>query len=260
YAKGIEKEASGDFFLAGICGSMSFLIRPFDQVAIFFPLGAYLLLLACKRKVGVRQLLWFGMSHAIGVLLLLTYNHLQTGNPLTLGYHAGYGAPLFEFYPRGVQFMGEYFLHLLVWTFPFVPLLALLYSIWPSEMGKKSLTEQHWDTLLCLVFLSNVFWYAFVPFHYWAGYGPRYYYGSFFAVALIGARGAVALMNLLHLHGADGGRVGFAAVALGTCLTFSLFWLFPVNLTEAYRRIDARLALYHQIEQEKLQNAVVFIW
>jgi hypothetical protein len=259
YAKGIERAASRDFFLAGICGSMSFLIRPFDQMAIFSPLGAYLLLLALKRRVTVRQLLWFGMSHALGVLLLLAYNYLQTGDPLILGYRVGYGAPLFDFHLLGRQFIGEYFLHLLVWTFPFVPLLALIYGIWPGETGKNSLTEQRWDALLFLVFLSNVFWYAFIPFHYWAGYGPRYYYGSFFAVALLGARGAVALMNRLHPRGLDGVRVGFAAVALGICLMFSLLWLFPVKLIEAYQRIDARLALHQKIDQEKLQNTVVFI-
>jgi Dolichyl-phosphate-mannose-protein mannosyltransferase len=259
YARGIEKEASRDFFLAGLCGSMSFLIRPFDQVAIFSPLGAYLLLLVLKRKVAVRQLLWLAVSHTLGVLLMLAYNYLQTGNPLTVGYHVGYDGSLFDLRLLGRQFIAEYLLHLLVWTFPFLPLLALLYNIWPGATGRRSLTEQRWDTLLLLVFLSNVFWYAFVPFHYWAGYGPRYYYGSFFAVALLGARGAMALMNRLKTRAAGEVRVGFAAVALGICLTLSLSWVFPVKLIEAYRRIDARLALYHKVAEEKLQNAVVFI-
>jgi hypothetical protein len=259
YARGIEGKASRDFLLAGLCGSMSFLIRPFDQVAVFSPLGAYLLLLVLKRKVAVWQLLWFGISHMAGVLLLLAYNYLQTGNPLTLGYQVGYDGPLFDLRLLGRQFIPEYFLHLLVWTFPFVPPLALLYTIWPGGTGKKSLTEQRWDSLLFLVFLSNVFCYAFVPFHYWAGYGPRYYYGSFFALALLGARGAVALMNRLNPRWTTGERAGFAAVALGICLSLCLCWLFPAKLVEAYRPIDARLALYRKIEQEKLQNAVVFI-
>jgi hypothetical protein len=111
-----------------------------------------------------------------------------------------------------------------------------------------------------VVFLSNVFWYVFVPFHYWAGYGPRYYYGSFFAVALLGARGAMALINRLTRRGAGAVRVGFTAVALGICLTLSLSWVFPVKLVEAYRRIDARLVLYHKVAEEKLENVVVFIW
>jgi hypothetical protein len=260
YARGIEKEASRDFFLAGLCGSMSFLIRPFDQVAIFFPLGAYLLFLVLKRKVAVRQLLWLGMSHTLGVLLMLAYNYLQTGNPLTLGYHVGYDGPLFDLRLLGRRFIAEYFLHLFVWTFPFLPLLALLYSIWLGTMGWRSLTEQRWDALLLVVFLSNVFWYVFVPFHYWAGYGPRYYYGSFFAVALLGARGAMALINRLTRRGAGAVRVGFTAVALGICLTLSLSWVFPVKLVEAYRRIDARLVLYHKVAEEKLENVVVFIW
>jgi hypothetical protein len=259
YARGIEKEASRDFFLAGLCGSLSFLIRPFDQVASFSLLGAYLLLLVLKRKVAVRQLLWLGMSQTIGVLLLLAYNYLQTGNPLTLGYHVGYDGPLLDVRLLGRQFIAEYFLHLCVWTFPFLPLLALLYSIWLGATGRRSLTEQRWDALLLLVFLSNVLWYAFVPFHYWAGYGPRYYYGSFFALALLGARGAVALMSRLNPCWTSRERAGFTVVALGICLSLSLFWLFPVKLVEAYRSIDDRLALYRKVEQEKLQNAVVFI-
>lgn len=61
YARGIERHASRDFLLAGLCGSMSFLIRPFDQVAVFSPLGAYLLLLVLRREVSVRQsVVWHG--------------------------------------------------------------------------------------------------------------------------------------------------------------------------------------------------------
>ena len=225
--EGSKDEASRDFLLAGLCGSMSFLIRPFDQVAIFSPLGAYLLLLALKRKVAVRQLLWFGMSQAIGVLLLLAYNYLQTGNPLTVGLPRRLCRPLFDFRLPGRQFIAEYFLHLLVWAFPFMPLLALLYSVWLGETGRRSLAEQRWDALLFLVFLSNVLWYAFVPFHYWAGYGPRYYYGSFFALALLGARGAVALIDRLKRRWASGERAGLAAVALGICLASEPLLGFP---------------------------------
>jgi Dolichyl-phosphate-mannose-protein mannosyltransferase len=259
YARGIERGASRDFLLAGLSGSGSFLIRPFDQVAIFLPVGIHLLLLALKRKVSARQILWFGMSHATGVLLLLAYNYLQTGNPLTTGYHIAQGGYLFDLRLLGRRFIAEYFLHLLVWTFPFLPLLALVYGMWPRQTEKRSHKGQRWDTLLLLMFLSNVFWYTLVPFHYWAGYGPRYYYGSFFAVALLGAQGAVALMRRLPYRWGIGERAGFAAVALGVCLTLSLCWLFPVKLLEAYENIQARLALYRTIEQQKLQNVVVFI-
>ncbi len=174
YARGIERGADRDFLLAGLCGSTSFLIRPFDQAVIFCPLRAYLLLLAMRRQIAVRQVVWLGMSHALGVLLLLGYNTLQTGHPLTMGYHVGYGSPLFDLHFPGRHFIAEYLLHLLVWTFPFVPLLALLYSLRLGETKPKNPSEQRWDALLFLVCLANIIGYAFVPFHYWVGYGPRY--------------------------------------------------------------------------------------
>jgi hypothetical protein len=259
YARGIEGGVDRDFLWAGLCGSMSFLIRPFDQVAVFCPLGVYLLLLTLRGDVKVRKLVWFGMAHGVGVLLLLGYNFLQTGQPLTMGYHVGYGEPLFGLHLPGRQFIPEYVLHLLVWTFPYVPLLALLYSIWLGETWAKSSSERRWDALFFLVFLANVLWYAFVPFHYWVGYGPRYYYTSFFAVALLGARGAAALLDRLKRRWPAGEGIGLAAGALGICLALSLFWVFPVKLADAHRTIVARQALYHMADRAQLENAVIFI-
>jgi hypothetical protein len=259
YARSIEQGADRDFLWAGLCGSMSFLIRPFDQVAVFCPLGVYLLLLTLRGDVTVRQLVWFGIGHGVGVLLLLGYNFLQTGQPLTMGYHVGYGEPLFGLHFPGRQFIAEYLLHLLVWAFPFLPSLALLYSVWLGETWAKSPTEQRWDALLLLVFLSNVLWYAFVPFHYWVGYGPRYYYASFFAVALLAARGAAALLDRLKRRWPAGEAIGLAVVALGICSALSLFWVFPVKLADAHRAIVTRQALYHMVARAQLENAVIFI-
>jgi hypothetical protein len=228
-------------------------------VAVFCPLGAYLLFLILRGDLALRQLMWFGLGHSVGVLLLLAYNFLQTGHPLTMGYHVGYGQSLFDLYFPGRYFIAEYLLHLLVWAFPFMPLLALLYSVWLGPAWAKNLSGQRWDALLLLVFLSNVLWYAFVPFHYSAGYGPRYYYASFFALALLGARGAMALLDCLKRRWPAGEGVGLAAIALGICSALSLFWVFPVKLVEAHRFIVARQALYQMVDRTQLDNAVVFI-
>lgn len=259
YARGLERKTTSDLVWAGLCGSMSWLIRPFDQTAVFCPLGAYLLFLALRGDVAVRQVVGFGMAHGVGVLLLFGYNFLQTGHPLTMGYHVGYGQPLFDPYFPGRHFIAEYLLHLLVWAFPFLPPLAFLYSLWPEGTWAKSLSAQRWDALLLLVFLANVVWYAFVPFHYWVGYGPRYYYASFFALALLGAGGAVALLERLKRRWPAGEGVGLAAVALGICAALSLFWVFPVKLAEAHQFITARQALYRLVERTQLDNAVIFI-
>jgi hypothetical protein len=258
-ARGIERKATREFLWAGLCGSMSFLIRPFDQVVAFCPLGAYLLLLTLRGDVALRQLIWFGMSHSVGVLLLVGYNFLQTGHPLTMGYHVGYGQPLFDLYLPGRSFIVEYLLHLLVWAYPFLPLLGFLYSVWLGQAWAKNPSEQRWDALFLLVVLSNVLWYAFVPFHSWAGYGPRYYYASFFALALLGARGAMALLNRLKRRWPAGEGVGLAAAALGICSALSLFWVLPVKLADAHRSIVARQALYQMIDRTQLDNAIVFI-
>jgi hypothetical protein len=109
------------------------------------------------------------------------------------------------------------------------------------------------------VFLSNVLWYVFVPFHYWVGYGPRYYYSSFFAVALLAARGAAALLDRLKRRWLASEAIGLAAVALGICAALSLFWVFPVKLADAHRAIVARQALYRMVARAQLENAVIFI-
>jgi hypothetical protein len=153
-ARGITRQTDHDFLWAGLCGSMSFLIRPFDQVVVFCPLGAYLVL---------------------------------------------------------------------------------------------------------LVLLSNVLRYAFVPCHYWAGYGPRYYYASFFALALLGARGAMAVLDRLKRCWPTGEGGGLAATDLGICAALSVFWVFPVKLADAYRAIGARQALYRMVNRTQLDNAVIFI-
>jgi hypothetical protein len=238
---------------------MSFLIRPFDQVAAFCLLGAYLLLLTLRGDVALRQLVWFGMGHSIGVLLLLGYNFLQTGHPLTMGYHVGYGQLLFDLHLPGRHFVAEYLLQLLIWAFPFMPLLAFLYSIWLGRAWDKSPSERRWDALLLLAFLSNVLWYTFVPFHYWAGYGPRYYYASFFALVLLGAGGAMALLDRLKRRWPAGEGVGLVAAALGLCSALSLFWVLPVKLADAHRAVVARQALYQMIDRTQLDNAIVFI-
>jgi hypothetical protein len=258
-ARGIEGQTDHDFLWAGLCGSMSFLIRPFDQVVAFCPLGAYLLLLVRRGHLVVRQLAWLAIGHGVGVILLLGHNFLQTGHPLTMGYHVGSGQSLFELSLPGRHFIAEYLLHLLVWAFPLMPPLALLYSVWPGKTWAKSPSERRWDALLLLVFLSNVLCYAFVPFHYWVGYGPRYYYASFFAIALLGARGAMAVLDRLKRCWPTGEGVGLAAAALGICAALSVFWVFPVKLADAYRAIAARQALYQMVDRTQLDNAVIFI-
>lgn len=258
-ARGIDRRARLDFLWAGLCGSMSFPIRPFDQVAVFCPLGGYLLLLALRGEVRGRQLVWVAIGHGLGVLLLLGYNGLQSGQPLTMGYHVGYGQPLFDLHLPGRRFIAEYLLHLLVWAFPLMPPLAFLYSVWLAETSTRSPSARRWDALFFLVILSNVLGYAFVPFHYWVGYGPRYYYVSFFALALLGARGAMALLDRLKRRWPAEEAIGLVTVALVICTAVSLLWVFPAKLAEAHRFIGARQALYRLVERAQLDHAIVFV-
>jgi hypothetical protein len=188
---GIERRACHDWLWPGLCGSMALLIRPLDQLAVLAPLGGYVLLLVLGRRLAVRHAACLGLGHGVGGLL--AYNWAQTGHPLTMGYHVGYGQPLFALHLPGLPFVADYILQLCIWAFPFVPLLALLQGLWLAKASARPDSPPHWDVLLLLVFLSAVLGYAGVPFHPLAGCGPRYYYASWSALALLAAKGAVTL-------------------------------------------------------------------
>lgn len=78
--------------LAGLGFGMMFLIRPYNAVLLSFPFAIYLLARWIKApKQRTKNMLGFGAVCAAAVALLLVYNTLTNGHPLTMGYTASHG-------------------------------------------------------------------------------------------------------------------------------------------------------------------------
>ncbi len=78
--------------LAGLGFGMMFLIRPYNAVLVSFPFFLYLLARWIKApKQRTRNILGLGGVAAAAVVLLLAYNTLTNGHPLTMGYTVSHG-------------------------------------------------------------------------------------------------------------------------------------------------------------------------
>ncbi len=78
--------------LTGLGFGMMFLIRPYNAVLLAFPFVVYLLARWIKSpKQQIKNLLGFGTVGAAAVVLLLSYNTLTNGHPLTMGYTVSHG-------------------------------------------------------------------------------------------------------------------------------------------------------------------------
>ncbi|MBI4640452.1 MAG: glycosyltransferase family 39 protein [Candidatus Tectomicrobia bacterium] len=263
--KGMREKWLWDFVLAGLCGAVSFLIRPFDQMIISALLGSWLLLLLWRKEISFAHIIGFSLTHAVGPLLLMGYNFLQNGHPFVMGYQLALYTDetlLAPFLP-GWKYLGGYLLELFLWTFP-TSLIALFGLLW---FKKKRIPSVHWkssETFLLLTCLFFIFFYLFVPYHYLEGYGPRYYYSAFFALALLGGRGAIALLPPSPLvgEGRDGGggdkRPLLPKMATAICLG-TYFLLLPYHGLSQYKKVDDRLFFQRMVQEADLHNAVIFV-
>ncbi|MBI4640453.1 MAG: glycosyltransferase family 39 protein, partial [Candidatus Tectomicrobia bacterium] len=124
FIKGIEEDSLRSPAIGGLLGSISFLIRPFDQAAILLACGAFCLSSSIRERENLRWGGIFFFAHLVGVLMLMGYNFLQNGHPLVMGYHLAYGASNIEMTLPGLQYIDDYLRDLLIWTVPGMPLIA----------------------------------------------------------------------------------------------------------------------------------------
>lgn len=246
--QGWEERRSLYFFLAGLSGSASFLVRPFDQCAVLVPIGIFLGVSLMRKHLGPHHVAWFGLGHLIGFLLFLFYNTLQNGHPLMTGYHVAdqwmhrwFGLELWM-----LQYSVSYLYKLLLWSFPGLPILALV-TLFASAVERV----KQWERWLASLFFALIVAYALIAFPEGPGYGPRYYYSGFLAIPLLGAKGCVVLFETAK-------KRFFSFLLLGAVL-LHVGVVLPYHSTLAYQDIYAQNDFERQVKQINPGQALVFL-
>ena len=246
--KGWEERSSLYFFLAGLSGSASFLVRPFDQCAVLIPVAIFLVVSRLHRHLATRHAASFGLGHLNGFLLFLVYNTLQNGHPFVTGYHVAdswmdrwVGPEVWMW-----RYIVYYLAKLLTWSFPFLPLLALvtLFSAEPERV-------KQWERCLASILFALIIAYALIAFPEGPAYGPRYYYSGFLAIPLLGAKGFVRLCETSKIRLRIPLLVGTILLNIGIVL--------PYHSTLASREIYAQNDFERQVQRLSPGPALVFL-
>ena len=246
--RGCEESSSRYFFLAGLSGSASFLVRPFDQCAVLIPIGLFLGVSLLRKHLGAHHVAWFGLGHLHGLLLFLFYNMLQNGHPLVTGYHVAdqwmerWFGPALWMWAYNVSYLWK----LLTWSFPGLPILALYAFFVPAPERVK-----RWETGLASIFFALIAAYATIAFPEGPGYGPRYYYSGFLAIPLLGAKGCARLFETSP-------RRLLIPLLIGAVLLHGGMVL-PSASTLAYKAIYAQNDFARQVQQINPGPALVFL-
>ena len=246
--QGWEERSSLYFFLAGLSGSASFLVRPFDQCAILIPIGLFLVVSVVRQYLGTHHVVWFGLGHLNGFLLFLFYNTLQNGHPFVTGYHVAdqwmerWFGPELWMWEYSVSYLGE----LLTWSFPFLPMLAL-YTFFSSSHGRG----KQWERCLASILFALIIAYALIAFPEGPGYGPRYYYSGFLAIPLLGAKGFVLLFATVKKRLLILLLIGAVLLNVGV--------VFPYHSTLAYQEFYELNDFERQVKQINPGPALVFL-
>jgi hypothetical protein len=261
FVKGLEAASPRSLVIGGLCGSLSFLIRPLDQVAFLVACSLFCLLHAVRHRQSLKAGSVFLSMHLFGVLLLLGYHTLQNGHPLVTGYQLGYsatGAPNITLTSPTWHYIDDYVTALVMWTVPGLPLVAGGYII--SMLGKRDKRTHagKWDGLLLLTCVSCIVLYALVAYPSLVGYGPRYYYSLLGPLVLLAARGVVTLQAHIAIRLSGGQRQSGRIIGAGA-LVIALLSMLTWHIGRESAQIYQRMTFQRMIEEKGLHNAVVFI-
>ena len=246
--QGWEERSSLYFFLAGLSGSASFLVRPFDQCAVLIPVGIFLGVSVVRKQLGTNSVAAFGLGHLNCFLLFLFYNTLQNGHPLVTGYHVAdqwmerwFGPELWMW-----QYHVSYLVKLLTWSFPALPILALvtLFSSAPERVKR-------WERCLASILFALIVAYAMIAFPEGPAYGPRYYYSGFLAIPLLGARGFVLLF--------EASKKRLLIPLLTGAVLLNVGIVFPYHSILVYKVIYEMNDFERQVKQINPGPALVFL-
>jgi hypothetical protein len=263
---GWEERRWSYFLLAGLSGSASFLVRPFDQCAVLVPIGIFLIVSRMRKQLATHHIASFALGQLSGVLLFLVYNAFQNGHPLVTGYHVAdswmdrwIGPELWMMWAYDVH----YLVKLLTWSFLGIPLLALVALVSTGPEATK-----RWERCLASVLFAIMTAHALVAFPEGPGYGPRYYYSGFLALPLLGSRGFVLLFGRSTNKLLIPVLVGTALLEVGIVIPHHGRWAYDViceqnDFERQVNRLNAGpalvfLALDHEANLNRTRNTIDF--
>ncbi len=220
-----EKKSLKLFFLAGAAMGFPFLSRQLTALSLAMPFVMVELFLLLRYRRNIVSVLAMIAGFLPWVLLLLLYNQILTGNPLTnpyelywpydkVGFGEGIGSQGSHTWDEAVlntnlnlEYLRDYlFGWPLDWDIvpaiiAFVGFIISLFALAVSFFAKKLLIvddrlkkEILWD----FIFLTMIFSIIIAHMFYWASgrmYGPRYYFEAMPAFLLLSARGLILLAN-----------------------------------------------------------------
>jgi len=246
--KSLRTPAVANGLAAGLGLGIAFLIRPYNVVAVCFPLVLYFGIQAIKRpRLRVKNILAFTAVLLIAAAALMLYNQLTNGHPLRMGYVVRYGEEhgvgfgrsgylgISHTPARGLFMIADNMAALNKYLFgwPLTSLLFLVPFIVPLGEDKKRSTA---DLLILSGFISL----ATGLFLYWGSFvlvGPRMFFEALPLWLLMTARGIqktpAMLFRLLPRIPVETWRKGLAGVLgmftlIAFCFTFPR-WIDPPN-------------------------------
>ncbi len=243
-----EPERKVHFVVMGLAAGMALLIRPFTAVAALAPFALYLGVRLWRtrgwRTLGGQGALAIGTC-AVGVVVFVGYNYLQTGDPLRMPFVAYNPIDTLRLTsPRGwmlgsrVDLLVDRLVSLTKWV-PLAPLLVLLYLVDPRAPDKAK------GRLLALSCAALLIAHFFLLGDGGHQYGPRYIYESLSAVVL-----------LMALAVSRFPRAAAAVVALVVLLNVSMLALASAHFGG---EVERHRYPYELVKARGITNGIVFL-
>lgn len=189
-----EKPSSSNILLSAVFLAGLVLTRPLDAVLHVFFLAVITFAKLKWSREFFKTCVVLGAGIALGTLLLMTYNHVQSGSFALAGY------PLWEkeftVNPRGASIWANYLQN----GRKFFGLLLGRYFLSPLGAGAIALClagvlfgRSVWARGGLLYLLAFILAYNFHSQNGWPQYGSRYWYPGWIGIALMTAAGVRAL-------------------------------------------------------------------
>jgi 4-amino-4-deoxy-L-arabinose transferase-like glycosyltransferase len=217
------------FWVAGILAGFAFLVRPYTAIMLLWPI----ILWGVWRRKNERL---FTIVNILGgflpvVVILPLYNSFLYGSPVKTGYDFDPTWNVIHFsFTLVWENLSWYIqaLHGSLWRWPFPEFLVLIFLLKPRTGWKR-------DLLLLVCSLSLLFSYCFLSYRDIVYAGPRFVFEITGFLAILFARGFLALYDSIRPFPM---AAGISRIGMGALIIFPLVTMLP-------KQIQYHSEIYH---------------